>query len=112
MTLLMAANASGMYLISLEYSGQHWPVLLAALGGGLFADGLAWSLKPSVERVGSLRLFAFAVPLVQNLLFFGVLLLTRAVVWRVQMWLGVSLLAGVVGLGLSYLLAPPAMAAE
>ena len=46
------------------------------------------------------------------LLYFLTLGLTGGVVWRVHMWLGASFLAGVVGLGLSVLLAPPAVPAQ
>ncbi len=112
LTFLFTVNAAAMYVLSMDYSGQHWPVLLAAVGGGVAADGLAWVLKPSVQRVSALRLFAFAVPSIMYLLYFSALLATAGTGWRVHMWLGATLLAGVVGLGLSYLLAPPPVPGE
>jgi hypothetical protein len=109
LTLVLTANAALMYFLGVHYSGQHWPVLLAALVGGMFADGYFFVWKPSLQRVGALRVFAFATPFVTYLLYFLALSLTGGVVWRIHMWLGVSFLAGVVGLGLSVLLAPPAV---
>ncbi len=107
LTLLFTANAAALYALSMAYSDRHWPVLLGALGGGLCADLLAQALQPSVHRPGALRLFAFAVPFVLYLLYFIALLATAGTGWRVHMWLGVTVLAGVVGLGLSFLVAPP-----
>jgi hypothetical protein len=45
-------------------------------------------------------------------LYFLAMGLTAGIVWRVHMWLGASFLSGVAGLGLSFLLAPPAVPAE
>ncbi len=112
LTFVFAINAAIMYALSMEYSDRHWQVLLAALGGGLCADGLAWALKPSVQRPGALRLFGFAVPFLLYLFYFAALLATAGTGWRIHMWLGVTVLAGVVGLGLSYLLAPPPVPGE
>lgn len=84
-------------------------MLLAAFGGGVLADVLLFVSKPSTQRVGALRVFAFVTPFVTYLLYFLALNLAGGVVWRIHMWLGVAFLAGVVGLGLSVLLAPPAI---
>lgn len=111
LTLLLTTNTLLMFLMGLRYSGEYWRILLAALAGGLFADCLLATLKPSVERVGALRLFAFAVPFAYFLMHFGMLLLTANLWWRVHMWLGAPVLAGIVGLGISFLLVPPALPA-
>ena len=47
---------------------------------GLLIDLMNITLRPSAERVALWRLFAFAVPFVYNLLFFGALLLTGYIV--------------------------------
>ena len=106
LTILLTANTSLMFLMGQRYSGQHWPILLAALAGGLIGDGLLAALRPSPTRSGALRWFAFVVPFEYFLLFFGTLLLTANLWWRPHLWLGAPVLAGFVGLGLSYLLAP------
>jgi hypothetical protein len=77
------------------------------VGSGLIAElAYAW-LKLSVERAGNFRLFAFFVPFAQFALFFAALILTTGVWWSVHMWAGVPVLAGVVGLLASFLVAPP-----
>ncbi len=112
LTLLLAGNAALMVLLGIDYSGQHWPVLLAALASGVVADLLLLWLKPSVKRTGSLRAFGFAVPFVMSGLYCLALILTGGIIWRIHMWLGVSVLAGVAGLGLSLLLVPPSVPGE
>jgi hypothetical protein len=109
LTGLITLNALMMWIEGQHYSGEYWPVLFSALAAGLLADGLYATLKPSLSRVAALRLFAFTVPFVQYLLFFLVLLLTGGIWWKIHMWLGAPVLAGAIGLGLSFLLAPPAL---
>ncbi len=75
---------------------------------GLAADALAHWLTPSVRR---LRLFAFAVPTLVYVFYFLTLALTGGIGWTVHFWLGSTVLAGAVGLLLSYLLVPPALPA-
>jgi hypothetical protein len=74
---------------------------------GLFADLLLWRLKPSVTRLLEFRLFAFVVPLVYYGLYFLVLVLTKGVDWTIHLWMGSIVIAGVIGLLLSYLVIPP-----
>jgi hypothetical protein len=107
LTLLLTTNAALMFSLGISYSGQHWPVLLAALAGGLLADALLAVLKPSAARVRALRVFSFATPFSFFLLYFAALILSSGVWWRIHMWLGAPFLAGVAGLMLSYLWLPP-----
>jgi hypothetical protein len=107
MTLLLGANATLMFALGSSYAGQHWPVVPAALAGGVLADALLALLKPSVARVRELRLFATLTPFSFFLLYMVALIVTSGVWWQIHMWLGAPCLAGVVGLGLSYLIAPP-----
>lgn len=109
LTLLLVANAAAMYVLSMAYSGEHWPLLLAALAGGLLGDALLWRLRPAPERPTALRVFAFAVPAGLYLVLFLILLATNRLGWTIHLWLGAALLAGVTGLGLSLLAAPPAL---
>lgn len=112
MTFLLFGNAVLMFVEGSSYSGGQWPVLAAALMGSVLADVLLAVLKPSAGRVGALRLFAFFVPFAFFLLYFAVLILSQGVWWRIHMWLGVPFLAGITGLGLSFLLVPPEIPAE
>ena len=86
--------------------------LLLQLTRGVFADLFLFVWKPSVRHVSALYAFAFSTPFVIYLLYFLALGLTGGVVWRIHMWLGASFLAGVVGLGLSVLVAPPVVPAQ
>jgi uncharacterized membrane protein HdeD (DUF308 family) len=112
LTLILAGNATLMFLLGESYSSAQWPVLVAALIGGVVADLLLATFRPSAQRLMSLRLFAFSTPFVFFLIYFAALLLTGGIWWRIHMWLGVTFLAGIVGLGLSFLLVPPPMPAE
>ena len=105
--LWITGNAVLMFLMGSSYSTKQWPVLIAALVGGILAEVFYAALRPSIERPNALRLFAFAVLFMLYLLYFAALLAAGGIWWRIHMWLGVPLLAGVIGLGLSYLAAPP-----
>jgi hypothetical protein len=113
-SLMLTVNALLMVLMRYKFASPFWPVIPAAFLAGLFADGLAWRLRPSLQNVGALRIFAFAVPFVLFLLTFIALMLTNnpGLWWEIHMWLGVPLIAGAVGLGLSFLVAPPPEPAE
>lgn len=83
------------------------PLLLVAVLGiinGLIIDVLNLALKPSVERVTVLRLFAFLVPVVTEVVYFFAIQMLHGIVWVVHLWAGSIVLAGVVGVFLSYLL--------
>ncbi|HEY6406698.1 MAG TPA: hypothetical protein VIY29_04430 [Ktedonobacteraceae bacterium] len=86
-------------------------IVVAALAG-LIADVLVWQLKPSVERPNSIRIFAFAVPVTIYLLYFLMLTFTAGVHWTIHLWLGSTVVAGITGLLLSYILLPPRIPGE
>ena len=113
-SLILTVNALLMVLMRFKFASPFWPIIPAAFLAGLVADGLAWRLRPSLENVGALRIFAFAVPFVLFLFSFIALMLTNnpGLWWEIHMWLGVPLMAGAVGLGLSFLVAAPLMPAE
>ncbi len=107
--LMFTLNALLMSLIRFSSSSPYALDIVAAFLGGLFADVLIARLRPSVENVGALRLFAFIVPFVFFLLVFAALVLShgRGMWWEIHTWLGVPFLAGAMGVGLTFLLAPP-----
>jgi hypothetical protein len=104
--LLIAGNSLLMFLMGSSYSIEQWPVLIAAVAGGILAEVLYAALRPSIQRVQALRLFAFTVPVMLYLLYFTALIAAGGIWWRIHLWLGAPLLAGGIGLGLSFLLAP------
>jgi hypothetical protein len=113
-TLILTVNTVLMVLMRFKFASPFWPVIPAAALAGLVADVLVWRLRPSLQNVGALRIFAFVVPFVLFLLTFIALTLTnqRGLWWEIHMWLGVPFVAGVIGLGLSFLVAPPPIPAE
>lgn len=112
-TFMFTVNALLMVLMRFDFAAAYWYVIVAAAIGGLFTDVLIAWLHPSVERPNALRLFSFMVPFVFFLLIFGAIVLTgRGLWWQVHTWLGVPFLAGVIGVFLSLLLAPPKLPEE
>lgn len=101
-TLLIGVNA----LLMSVFSDTYY-LIPAAVLTGVVADGLYVWLRPSAERVGMVRVFAFVLPLLYYLLFFGTLQLTAGVPWSIHLWLGSSVMSGILGLLLSYLLIAP-----
>jgi hypothetical protein len=78
---------------------------------GLIVDLLYRALQPSAERIVPLRLFALAVPLVNYIIYFGVLLAIHGTFgWSTHLWTGAIVEAGIVGLLLSYVCVPPPIA--
>jgi hypothetical protein len=84
---------------------------LAGLFGGVAADLLVRRLRPSPERPGAVRLFAFAAPAALWLFFFALLGLEFSVGWSVELWAGSTFMAGLAAVGASFITAPPALPA-
>jgi hypothetical protein len=81
--------------------------ILSALIGLLF-DLLTRALRPSAEHVLGLRIFAFAVPCINYVIYFVVLLAIHGSFgWSTHLWTGAIVEAGIVGLLLSYVFVPP-----
>lgn len=86
---------------------EDWGLLPLGVISGLAADGLAQWLKPSPERPGALRLFAFAVPVIFYALYFATLALTGGLWWTLHLWAGAIVMAGIIGWLLSYAFVSP-----
>lgn len=112
LTLFLAGNAGLMFVLRLGDVKNYWPILPAALVSGLLVEALARTLRPAPERPGALRLFAFLTPFIFHLLYFLTLIATAGIWWRIHLWLGVTLMSGILGLGLGFLLASPPFPAE
>ena len=98
LTLVITLNTA---LLSVMHD-VYFLIPFAALAG-LLSDTLLRFARPSVERPAVLRIFAFAVPATLYALYF---LVTVGIAWSTHLWAGVIVLAGVVGLLLSYLVVP------
>ena len=102
LTLVFTINAALMGVFKDNY--QLIPVATVA---GMFADFLLWWVQPAITRPEALRLFAFSVPLIFFLCYFVPIILTVGITWKIHLWLGSCVMAGLIGLGLSYLMVPP-----
>lgn len=78
---------------------------VAAIAGGA-ADALRMRLRPSPDRPGAVRVFAFAVPAILYALYFATLAANVGIWWSVHVWTGADVLAGITGLLVSYLVLP------
>jgi hypothetical protein len=91
---------------------DNYPLMPLATLAGLAADFLLWRLQPSMARPDALRLFAFSVPVIFFLCYFIPVILILGITWKIHLWVGSCVMAGIVGLGLSYLMIPPLKADE
>ena len=112
-TLLFVVN---MLLMTWMHIGETAEFIFAIGAGaaGLLGD---WLLRRgALDDFRQLRVFAFVLPFAYSL---GALLMTHilgasvwgnnGLWWEIHMWLGVPLLAGTFGYGLSLLMRPPAV---
>jgi hypothetical protein len=109
-TLMFTTNAIAMVLMRFEFAGEYWLTIVAAAIAGVLADVMVARWQPSVDNTSALRVFAFVLPFVYFLAIFAALNVAeaRGLWWAIHMWLGVPVTAGAVGVGLSFLVAPPA----
>jgi hypothetical protein len=106
LTLLFAV-----YVTLLSVLNNQYELIPGVVAAGIVADVLLRVLRP-MSSTAELRVFAFTVPAVLYLCFFLTLMLTDTVAWSIHLWLGSCVMAGGVGLMLSFLLAPPRGPAE
>ena len=85
-----------------------WPVAFVAVLAGLICDVLLRVLRPTT-RPQNFRWFAFAVPVVYYSLYFLCIQLVIGIHWVVHLWTGAIVMAGIIGLLVSYLVLPPEM---
>jgi hypothetical protein len=94
--------------ILISFMHDQYSRILLALVAGLIADLLLSLLKPSADRPVALRIFAFAVPtILYGLYFVGMIVDGGGIRWSVHLWAGSAVMAGIVGVLLSYLVVPP-----
>jgi len=102
LTVLLGVNAVLMSaMIDLD------PVVAVFVAGGVVGDVLLVTLRPSADRVVALRVFAVVLPLATYAGYFLYLLATNEIVWPEHVWLGSIAVAGLTGLLVSLLVAPP-----
>ncbi|GHO94701.1 hypothetical protein KSF_047490 [Reticulibacter mediterranei] len=92
----------------ISFFQDEYTLIIATLVAGVILDLLYWRLRPSTKRLDALRLFSFTFPIIYNLCFFVTVMFTHGnITWTVHLWMGVTVMSGVAGLLLSYLMTPP-----
>ena len=102
LTLILALNT-----LLVSVFAYQFRLIIAAFIAGLLIDLLYRNLRPSGEQQAALRIFAFLTPLILYLAYFIELMILSGSPWTIHLWLGSCVMAGIVGLTLSYLLVPP-----
>ncbi len=102
LTFILTVNTAMVCVFSDQYR-----LVPAAFVAGLAADLFIRFFNPSSARQDVLRLFAFLIPVILYLGYFTELITMDGTTWSIHLWLGSCILAGIVGLLLSYLLVPP-----
>jgi hypothetical protein len=93
-----------LYGICILHMRARYEFLPAFLATGLIADLLNVGLKPSAERLVQLFVFAFAVPFSHFVLYHLTIALTGSLIWSIHLWLGASVMSGMLGVLVAYLL--------
>jgi hypothetical protein len=106
-TLLLGVSSAMMYGTRYTQAKSFVIVPLIAIGVGLLADLALASWRPSALRVRALRAFSFGLPFGFFMAYYVGLLLTKGLTVTAHMWLGTSVMAGIAGLFISYVFAPP-----
>ena len=101
LTLLFAV-----YVTLLSVLNNQYQLIPGVVLAGIIADVLLRVLRLRSSSL-EFRVFAFVVPLTLYLFFFLTLALTHTISWSIHLWLGSCVMAGFVGLMLSFLLVPP-----
>jgi hypothetical protein len=103
MTALLGLNAIAMIVMRGHTTlGVQIAFSLVAIGTGIVGDVLVWRLRPSTRRPLALRTFAFLVPVTYFALYFTAVLVLAGTWWTIHFVTGSILLAGVVGLLVSF----------
>jgi len=94
----------GMLSYIIRYPERVVAMMLAGLG----IDLLVRQLRPSATRITPFRAFAFLAPVVLwGLHFLIVPWRAGGEGWSIELWAGITIMAGLTGLGLSLLIVPP-----
>jgi hypothetical protein len=87
---------------------DSWEWIPVAIAVGLGIDVLIHLLRPAPNRLGALRVFAIAGPVLLWGVYFGLVHARFEVVWPVEVWVGTIMWSGIIGWGLSLLAVPVA----
>ena len=86
---------------------DHYWALPVAVAGGLAGELLLATLRPSTSRPTQLRVFGFALPVALYAAYFAAITALGGTWWPTPVWAGSIVLAGALGLLVSYAMVPP-----
>jgi hypothetical protein len=94
--------------LALSGINQDFSLLPVGIVGGIVADLLNQVLRPNRGNIVAVRAFAFLVPIAYFGAYYANLaILGQPITWKIHLWLGSILIAGIVGWALTYLMLPP-----
>ena len=103
LTVMLGLNAVGMILMRGHATLEaQLTFVLVALAAGALGDVLLLRLRPSVERIAQLRAFAFLLPAGYFAIYLAVVVLRFGSGWTVHALSGIVVMAGIVGLLMSF----------
>ncbi len=106
-TAILFGNALLMLVLNWDQSRPFSLILIAPLAAGLLGDIVLRQWQTTGASLVWWRAFSFLLPFTLFALMFAVLINGFGIWWRIHMWLGVTILAGLVGLGQSILILSP-----
>jgi hypothetical protein len=108
LTIMLGLNGIAMILMR-----GHMPLNIqatfagVAIAAGVVGDVMLWRVRPSIDRVRELRIFAFLLPVVYFAIYLGVVVVMLGSGWTIHSLTGTTLLSGVIGLLLSFAFVGP-----
>lgn len=108
-TLMYTVTNTGLTVMLLP---GEWRLVLLSVFSGLLADVLCGLLRPAPQRVWAWRAYAFLLPLCVWVPYLGGVVALVLSNLSLELWLGVAVMSGLGGLGLSVLLVPPPVPVE
>jgi hypothetical protein len=87
---------------------ENWVFVQTACVAGIAAEVAHRYLRPSAQRVREFRIFAFGVPAFWIAAYIATVAIRWGLGWQIHVWAGSIVLAGIVGLLLSYAIVQPA----
>ncbi|MBC8171716.1 MAG: hypothetical protein H7X77_08585 [Anaerolineae bacterium] len=111
-TLMLTVSALLYFWMRNQFIAPYPLTIAAPIIAGILLDSLLLALRPSGVRIGAVRLFAFLTPAILILTYFAITIAAYGIIWSIHMWLGAVFIAGLVGLGMSYLVFPPVIETE
>jgi hypothetical protein len=102
----------GLSSLAISVMRDLYPLVPAAVAAGAMADVLLRLVRPSPARPLAFRTFAFVAPVVYYGLYFLAVWRARGLGWSIHLWVGSIVLAGAVGLLISYLVVPPPLPSD